>query len=182
MCAYDSRIDLILNRFLYFCFLIIWTRFTQQKTRHVSQPHSIRNPAWKIKMSIFWFKACLSVFRINWIHSLSCHGILWDKFPVRRSLPVCGCCLNYNHWTGAPRLHTATTGAMRQCARLLHEESHVVACWHHELTEFAMCLHLCVIDVWLFDCMLACSSLLAQVCNLHTFIDWRLAHEVFRFG
>ena len=103
-------------------------------------------------------------------------GELWVMFLVWHSLFDCRCFHNNNFWKSTPRLRSATTWTIR----LLYEESHVVSSWHHELTEFARCCMLVCLDVLFYDCMLACSSLLAQVCNLHTFIDWRPTHEVFR--
>ena len=91
-------------------------------------------------------------------------------FFVWHSLFDCRCFHNNNFGNDAPRLRSATTGAMQQDARRLYEEFLVVTCWHLEFTKLGKCLHHFTIDVWVYDCMLACSSLLAQVCNLHTFI------------
>ena len=106
-------------------------------------------------------------------------GELWVMFFVWHALSDCRCFHNNNFGNDAPRLRSATTGAMQQDARRLYEGVLVVTCWHLELTKLGKCLHHFTIDVWVYDCMLACSSLLAQVCNLHTFIYWRPAHDYF---
>jgi len=44
-------------------------------------------------------------------------------------------------------------------------------CQHLDVTKLGKCWYHFSIEVWVYDCMLACTSLFAQVCNLHTFID-----------